>query len=223
MNLAIGYIRVSTEGQASEGVSLEAQKAKIASWCELNGYELGAVHVDAGISGGKMANRPGLALALDEACEKHAALVVYSLSRLARSTKDAISILERLNKAKADLVSLSESIDTTTACGKMVFGMMAVLAEFERNQVSERTTAALAHKKSLGQRVGGLPYGYRVGPDGFTLEDDPEEMRIRAMVRAYRERGMSLRDIRDALAKEGIENRNGSTNWRLNTLGDIVR
>lgn len=223
MNHAIGYIRVSTEGQAQEGVSLEAQKAKIAAWCTLNGFSLEAVHVDAGISGGKMGNRPGLALALEAACNTGAALVVYSLSRLARSTKDAISISEQLDKAGADLVSLSEKIDTTTAAGKMIFRMLAVLAEFERDQVSERTTAALAHKKTLGHRVGNIPFGYRVAADGFTLEENTEEQRIREMVRGLRAQGHSLRSIQAELEARRITNRGGNTTWRLNTLSRIAK
>ena len=223
MSKAIGYVRVSTEGQATEGVSLEAQRAKIAAWCELNGYELAGVHVDSGISGGKMGNRPGLQEALDTVCERGAALVVYSLSRLARSTKDAIAISERLDKAGADLVSLSEKIDTTTAAGRMVFRMLAVLAEFERDQVSERTTAALAHKKAKGQRVGTIPYGYRVGTDGATLEEDAREQETIALVRSLRREGFSLRAIRDELEARNIPNRNGNTTWRLNTLSALVK
>ena len=60
MATAIGYIRVSTEGQAQDGVSLDAQRAKIEAWCALNDYTLAAVHVDAGISGKPADNRPGL-------------------------------------------------------------------------------------------------------------------------------------------------------------------
>ena len=87
MKTAIGYIRVSTEQQADEGISLEAQKAKIAAWCEINDYQLAQVYVDAGISGKSMDKRTGLQDAL-AATKKDNALVVYSLSRLARSTKD---------------------------------------------------------------------------------------------------------------------------------------
>ncbi|MBL8251978.1 MAG: recombinase family protein, partial [Candidatus Competibacter sp.] len=159
MATAIGYIRVSTEGQAQDGVSLDAQRAKIAAWCDLNDYDLTAVHVDAGISGKSADNRPGLQAALAE-CKKGSALVVYSLSRLARSTRDTIEISERLNKVGGDLVSLSEKIDTTTAAGKMVFRMMAVLAEFERDQISERTASAMQFKKAKGERFGSVPCGY---------------------------------------------------------------
>src|SRR5438445_303625 len=136
---AIAYCRVSTELQAHEGVSLEVQQTRIRGWCEVNGYTLAGVHIDAGLSGSRADNRPALQAALGEACRTKAALVVYSLSRLARSTKDAIAISERLAKSGADLVSLSERIDTTSASGKMIFRMLAVLAEFERDQISERT------------------------------------------------------------------------------------
>ena len=104
--IAVGYIRVSTIGQAQEGVSLEAQRGKIQAWATANGYALGEIHVDAGISGSKANNRPGLQSALNDACRQKAALVVYSLSRLARSTRDAITISERLEKCGSDLVSL---------------------------------------------------------------------------------------------------------------------
>ena len=112
--------------------------------------ELVAVHVDAGLSGAKAHNRPALQAALTDACKHKAALVVYSLSRLARSTKDAIAISERLHKAGADLVSLSEKIDTTSAAGKMVFRMLAVLAEFERDIISERTARRDAAQARAG-------------------------------------------------------------------------
>ena len=135
---AIGYVRVSTAGQAADGVSMDAQKGRIRAWCDANGYALTDTFTDAGISGKRADNRPGLRRALDAACKCRAALVVYSLSRLARSTRDAIEIAERLDKAGADLVSLTERIDTTTAAGKMVFRMLAVLAEFERDLVSEQ-------------------------------------------------------------------------------------
>ena len=114
MSQAIGYIRVSTAEQATDGVSLEAQRTRIEAWCNANGYRLATVHTDAGISGKRADNRPAPQRALTLACKRRGtALVVYSLSRLARSTTDAISIAERLEKAGADLVSLSEKIYTT--------------------------------------------------------------------------------------------------------------
>jgi DNA invertase Pin-like site-specific DNA recombinase len=204
---AIGYIRVSTEEQASEGVSLEAQRAKLAAWADLNGYELGAIYADAGISGTK-ADRPGLAAALD-ALGKGDALVVYSLSRLARSTRHTLDISERLDRAGADLVSLSERIDTTSAAGRMIFRMLAVLAEFERDQISERTSAAMQFKRSMGQRVGSIPYGYSLASDGVNLEADEAEQAVIRQARMLKDAGLSLRKIAADLASAGFRARNG--------------
>jgi site-specific DNA recombinase len=220
---AIGYIRVSTEGQATEGVSLDAQKAKIAAWCTGNGFELADTFIDAGISGKTIGKRPGLQAAIAATCEMKAALVVYSLSRLARSTKDAIAISDQLNKAGADLVSLSERIDTTSAAGKMIFRMMAVMAEFERDLVSERTCAALQHMKSQGQRVGTIPYGFRVAEDGATLIANPDEQRVVAIVLQLRRDGVTLAGIRAELEQRGIENRAGKTAWSLSVLHKITK
>ena len=106
---AVGYVRVSTEGQAADGVSLDAQRSRIEAWCRANDFELLALHVDAGLSGKRADNRPGLQTALADACrERGTALVVCSLSRLARSVKDTLEIAGRLDREGANLVSLGE-------------------------------------------------------------------------------------------------------------------
>ena len=207
MATAIGYIRVSTEGQVQDGVSLDAQRAKIEAWALLNDYDLAAVYVDAGLSG-KNCNRPGLQDALAD-CRKGSALVVYSLSRLARSTKDTIEISERLAKVGADLVSLSEKIDTTTAAGKMVFRMMAVLAEFERDQISERTTTAMQFKKAKGELVGAVPYGFGLAADGVALVENTDEQEVIRQGRELKASGLSLRKVAAELSRRGFNARNG--------------
>jgi site-specific DNA recombinase len=222
MKTATAYIRVSTEGQATEGVSLEAQQAKIAAYCLANDVTLGNVFIDAGISGKRADNRPQLQSALDDVCQNGGILVVYSLSRLARSTKDTIAISERLDRSGADLVSLSEKLDTTSAAGKMVFRMMAVLAEFERDQVSERTTAALAHKKSKGERVGKIPFGFNLAADGVTLLDNPAELRAVELIRSLNAAGHSLRSIAAELDKAGIPTKDGKATWQHTTVKSIL-
>lgn len=188
------YVRVSTARQAEAGVSLNAQRRWLALWAQAQGYRVLGCHVDAGISGGRADNRPALQDALDQACEHGAVLAVYALSRLARSTKDALTIADRLEKAGADLVSLSESIDTTSAAGKMVFRMLAVLAEFERDLVSERTRLALAHKRGCGEKTGGkVPFGYR-DDDGQLVEVPQQQEAIRLGLDLYRH-GRSFRAI----------------------------
>lgn len=219
---ATGYVRVSTEGQAVDGVSLDAQRERIAAWCLLNGYTLGEVFVDAGISGKRSDNRPALQDALANVCKaKGGVLVVYSLSRLARSTKDTLQIAERLERAGVDLVSLTEKIDTTTAAGKMVFRMLAVLNEFERDVISERTATALQHKKAKGERVGTVPYGYTLGADGVSLVPVPEEQAVLGLVRDLRQAGESMRAIAAELTARGIPTKNGDT-WKHSTIQRIL-
>jgi len=205
---AIIYVRVSTSDQADNGQSLDAQEAKARAWAELNGYDVGAVHVDAGLSGRRADNRPALQEALGN-LSKDAALIVYSLSRLARSTRDAISIAEQIEKRGADLVSISEKIDTTTAAGKMVFRMLAVLAEFESDQISERTKLAMQHKKSKQEFTGGkrARYGFKRGDDGISLVPVESEQEVIALVKRYRSQGLTLRVISSELENAGILSR----------------
>jgi len=220
MKQAIGYVRVSTEQQASEGVSLEAQRAKIEHWCKANDYELVNVYVDAGISGKSMDKRPGLLDAL-KSLKKGMALVSYSLSRLARSTKDALSIGESVAKKKADMVSLTEQIDTTTAAGKMMFQMLSVLAEFERNLVAERTTNALQHKKRTGQKyTNQTPYGFEA-IEGRLVQVQ-QEAEIVAEIQAARSSGSTLQFIADGLNGRGIPTKTGKQ-WAPATIHLLLK
>ncbi len=217
---AIGYIRVSTQGQADDGVSLAAQESKIYAWATLNDAEV-VIFRDEGISGKRTENRPGLQASLD-LVDKGDALVVYSLSRLSRSTKDTLTIAEALEKKEADLVSLSEKIDTTSAAGKMVFRMLAVLSEFERDQISDRTCFAMAHKKKKGEKTGGdVPFGYGVRKG--KLFPHPEEQKAVSLMLAMRKKGNSLRAICVALEAAGFTRKRGSRKWPSITVLRIIR
>lgn len=217
---AIGYVRVSTEGQAVDGVSMAAQESKIRAWAELNNAESVTIYTDAGLSGKRADNRPALQAALSN-IGKGDALIVYSLSRLARSTKDTIAMSEMLTKRDADLVSLSEKIDTTTAAGKMVFRMLAVLSEFERDQISERTCLALAHKRAQGEKTGGdVPYGFRL-EDGYLVEDAQEQKAL-SLIRQLRSAGATLREIAARLEADGFTTKRGGMRWHPQSVKQII-
>ena len=215
---AIGYIRVSTAGQVSDGVSLDTQVSKIRAWCELNGYELGGIFSDEGISGTRI-DREGLAEAIS-ALKRGEALVVYSLSRFGRNTKHTLELAEQLERKGVDLVSVSEKIDTTCAAGKMVFRMLAVLSEFERDQIGERTSAAMQHKKSKNERIGSIPYGSKLSDDGVTLLNDECEQQIIRLVKTLRHNGLSYREIAEALEERGMKPR--GKKWHAQTLKNIA-
>ena len=201
---AVSYIRVSTGEQAQDGVSLEMQRAKVRAWASLNDAQLVAEYADEGLSG-KRADRPGLVAAIAHAKREGAALVVYSLSRLSRSTLDTLQLTADLERAGCDLVSLSEKLDTSTPAGRVVFRVLAVLGEFEREQVAERTRGAILHLK--GQRYGAIPHGFR--DEGGQLVKDAREGEVVRLVQSLRARGMSLRKISDELAARGAFNRCG--------------
>jgi site-specific DNA recombinase len=202
------YVRVSTALQAKEGISMDAQEAKARAWAEANGYEVAAVFTDAGISGKRMKNRPGLQAALAAATSNRgSALISYSLSRIARSLPDALHISERLEKAGADLVSLTERIDTSSASGKMIFRILAVLAEFERDITSERIKETAKHKKSRGERFGQLPFGKRL--ELGRLIDDPQELALLEQMRQLKESGWSWQRIADHFNEQGILTKKG--------------
>lgn len=216
---AIGYVRVSTQGQAEDGVSLDAQEAKLRAWAELNGADV-VIFRDEGLSGKRSDNRLGLQAALD-AVGKGDALVVYSLSRLSRSTRDTLAIADALAKKQADLVSLSEKIDTTSACGKMVFRLLAVLSEFERDQISDRTKAALQFKRSQGEKTGGdIPYGFTVA-DGRLVKAPGEQDTIR-MIADMKAAGYSLRDICRKLEAQGRHTKTGKAAWHPQSVKQIL-
>jgi len=225
---AVVYCRVSTNGQAENGVSLDAQRARAEAWCEAHGYALADVYVDAGLSGKRADNRPKLQAALADVAERGGALVVHSLSRLARSVKDTIGIAERLDKAGADLVSLTENIDTTSAAGKMVYRMLAVLAEFERDLVSDRTKAAVAYKRANGEKTGGdVPYGYRQvtvqrrGRAVKVLEADSGQQEAIALACRLRGQGWTLQAIADELHRQGYMAKRGGK-WGLGRLRRVI-
>jgi DNA invertase Pin-like site-specific DNA recombinase len=218
---AIGYIRVSTQGQVEDGVSLDAQEAKVRSWADLNNAAEVVIFRDEGISGKRSDNRPGLQDAL-AMVGKGDALIVYSLSRLSRSTKDTLILSEILLKKEADLVSLSEKIDTTTAAGKMVFRMLAVLSEFERDQISDRTRFALAHKKANGEKTGGtVPFGYKVRSG--KLSRNAEEQKAVRLILDLSRKGETLRGICRELEAAGVARKQGSRTWHPQVVSDILQ
>lgn len=218
---AIGYVRVSTEDQATEGVSLDAQRGKLAAWAELHGHELLEVYADEGMSGKRADNRTGLQAAIRAACRTKGILVVWSLDRLARNTLDAIEIVNRLRGCGAQLAIITLNADTTTPAGGFVFSVFAALAQLEREQIADRTRLALNHKRERGEKLGGTtPYGFTVGQDGLLLEDEDEQRTLRAIA-GMRARGMSYGKIAGWLNAEGIPSKTGGK-WHAMTVKRLM-
>jgi site-specific DNA recombinase len=214
---AIGYVRVSTDRQAEQGVSLEAQEAKIRAMATVQSAELLDVIVDGGESA-KSLNRPGLQRLLDLInAGKVDTVIVAKLDRLTRSVKDLCGLLELFEKRKVALVSVAESLDTGSAAGRLVITIMGAVSQWEREAIGERTRDALRHKRGKGERVGNIGFGYRLAADGVHIEPDPTEQASLAAIRSLRSDGHSLRAVAGALNNSGHRTRRG-TEWRLESV-----
>lgn len=215
----IGYCRVSTLGQAVDGVSLDAQRAAIQTWSTNQGHDLVEIYTDEGLSG-KNTNRPEFQRALEQVCATKGILVCYSLSRMSRSLLDMCAIAEQINKAGGGLASCTEQFDTSTANGRMIFGILGVLCQWEREMIGERTKAAMQHKKAKGEYCGGVvPYGFRVS-DGVLVPDDHESS-IRRRMAFLRDAGQSYRKIADELNFSCIATRTGAK-WSAKVVRGII-
>ena len=130
---ALGYVRVSTTEQATEGISLDNQKSKIRAYCEIQDMHLIEIIVDAGKSG-KNLNREGIQQ-LMSAIKKRSveAVIVYKLDCLSRKVIDTLSLIETIEKSGVTFHSLNEKIDTGTAMGRFFLNITASLAQMERD------------------------------------------------------------------------------------------
>src|SRR5215831_14978600 len=218
---AIGYARVSTDKQTDRGVSLDAQQEKIRAMAVVHAAELLDIVVDGGESARNL-NRPGMLrlLALVEGCAVDA-VIVAKLDRLTRSVKDLCSLLEVFEKRGVALISVAESLDTSSAAGRLVITIMGAVSQWEREAIGERTRDAMWHKRSNGERVGNIAYGFRLAADCKQLEPDPHEQAVLAAIRELRSNRCTLRGIAAELNARGWRTRRASA-WRLEHVARIL-
>jgi DNA invertase Pin-like site-specific DNA recombinase len=222
---AVLYGRFSPRPSADECDSVEKQIERCRAYAAGHGYTVVAEHADKDLSGGRADNRPGLQKAIAEACQRKAVLVVYSLSRLARNTRDAIDLAERLNAAGADLAVIQENVNTRSPMGRFIFTLFSALAQLEREQIADRTSTAMLKHQASGRRMtrpDRCPYGWRVDPlDPGRLAEDADEQAVIARIRQERQKGSTLREIAAALDRAGIRCRGGR--WTHSTVRSIIR
>ena len=208
MKKAVGYIRVSTEGQAEKGISLEAQRAKIEAYAALKDFHLVEIIEDAGISA-KNLKRPGMQRLLDMIHRKEIdAVIILKLDRMFRNTVDALQTTQRFDKKGVALHSIQENLDTQSALGRFYFTLVASLAEMERGVIGERTKMAMARKKEKGEVISRFtPYGYQ--KRGNKLVASQEEQDALKLMRSLKDAGKSFRQVADALNDMGITTKSG--------------
>ncbi len=222
----VGYIRVSTEEQATEGVSLDAQRATLQTYATLRGLDLVEIIVDEGVSGGKeLGSRPGGARVVELASKgKVKAVIACKLDRLFRDAADCLNTTKAWDRKDVALHLIDvggQSIDTSSTMGRFFLTMMAGVAEMERNMIRDRTKAAMSHKRSKGERVSRFaPFGYRF--EGDSVVADETEQAIIDDIRKLRAGSWSYQRICNELFNNGIKTKNGEINWRPMTVKRII-
>jgi len=224
MDKTIGYARVSTEEQAAEGVSLEAQAERIRAYCRLNGLELTEIVTEEGVSAGKpLAEREGgqeLLRALQSDGIRH--VVALKLDRLFRDAIDCLTVVRDWDRAGIALHLIDQggqAVNTQSAMGRFFLTIMAGVAEMERNLIGERTKIALQHKRRNGKVYGPEPFGYR--REGEDLIPDPQELKALELMRRLRGEGWSYRAIAKELRRRRVPTKAGGR-WEAMTVKKIL-
>jgi site-specific DNA recombinase len=179
MRVAI-YIRVSTEEQAQQGYSIDAQKERLIAFCKSQGWDDYVLYIDDGYTGTNL-HRPALKRMIRHIEEKKLDVVlVYKLDRLGRKQLDVLHLLEEVfEKNGVAFKSSTEPFDTSTPLGKAMLGILAVFAQLERDMIIERTTSGRRQRFSQGQWYGGpVPFGYTWNKESQQLVIVPEEAHI---------------------------------------------
>ena len=223
---AIGYVRVSTDEQAQEGVSLEVQQSMLQAYAKLRGLELTETVVDEGISGGKdLTTRAGGKRLFELAGRgKVGAVIACKLDRLFRDAADCLNTTKLWDKKNVALHLLDvggQTIDTSSTMGRFFLTMMAGVAEMERNMIRDRTRVAMSHKRGKGERISRFaPFGFRF--DGSQTVLDSAEHELIQEMQSLRNSGYSLQAICDELRTRGILTKSGGAEWKPMTVSRIL-
>lgn len=215
---AIGYVRVSTEEQAKEGISIDAQSEKLRQYADLHDINLVDIIVDAGASA-KSLKRPGLdnALAMLQSGEADA-LLIYKLDRLTRSVVDLGRLIDEYFK-RYELLSVMDDLNTSSANGRLVLNVLTSIAQWERETICERTADSLQYMKEQRRVYNHLPLGYR--DNGGMLQPIDDEQITVAEIFDMKSKGMSMHKIANSLNERGIVGKRGGA-FYASTIRAII-
>lgn len=223
----VGYCRVSTDQQADQGISLDAQRQQIVNYCNRNDLDLIDVVVDGGQSG-KDLDRPGFkkVIHLLESGRAYG-LVIAKLDRLSRSIIDICKLVDQyFSNQRYALLSANENIDTKSSTGRLHLYLISVFAQIERESIVERVTTAIRHYQAQGGKVGCAPYGWRYSDrldarGNRILEEDPKQQAAIQRMCELHDAGKSVREIIGILTSEGHPPQR-SGKWSFNSAWRIL-
>jgi DNA invertase Pin-like site-specific DNA recombinase len=203
----ICYLRVSTQEQASSGLGLAAQRARLEQELAIRGWSDAEWIEDAGFSAASL-NRPGIKRALELLTSGNASvLMVAKLDRLSRSLLDFAALMDRARREAWQVIALDLGVDTSTPAGEMMASVVASFAQYERRLISQRTRDGLAAAAAKGTKVG--------RPTAVPAD-------VRQFITKARGEGYSLASIADTLTKKQIPTAHGGIKWYPSTIKAIL-
>ena len=223
------YLRVSTDDQTKNGTSLEVQDERLRAYCIARGWGVAEAYTDDGQSA-RTLDRPALHRLREDARQKKLDVVlIYRLDRLTRSVRDLGALLAELERRGVALVSLSESLDVTSAAGRLLVHILGSVAQWERETTAERTADALQRlKRERRVYTGETPYGFERTPDRRLGPLDHELDVVRLIYSLRRDESLpparrTLRAIAQTLSERGIPTKKGRSTWHAQQVRYILQ
>jgi len=215
------YTRVSTEDQAKEGFSLDAQLDKLRSYCKARDWEISGEYVDDGYSGRYIKHRPAYKKMMDE-IENWDTLLVIKMDRIHRNSKNFMLMMEDLKKKNKEFVSMTESLDTSTAMGRFVMDIIQRIAQLESEQIGERVYIGMEQKARVNGGVLGfnIPYGYDYINNNLRINKEESEF-VKKIFNLYLEDN-SMKKISDVLNDSNVPTKNNKK-WASQTISTILK
>ncbi len=199
---AKGYVRVSTNMQKEDGVSLETQIDRIKEYCRYKKLELVKVYEDAGISGKNMADRPGLQ-ELKTDIQKGDSIIFCDLSRLGRNTVDVILFNDFVRGKGAKLICLAPDIDFSTPLGEMIITVLSGFNQYERQMIGQNVSTNMKRLAKDGKLRGRAPFGYKFVGKDQDMEPIPEQQEVMQLIFYSHSLGSNTSQISKLLNEKG--------------------
>jgi site-specific DNA recombinase len=222
MKRCYGYIRVSTHYQVEDGLSLEFQEKEMIEYAKRKNLELVKIYKDKAKSGRQVKGRKDLQEVL-QIIRRGEVLLFYTLSRLARNNRECKIILNDLEERGCLFASVKENIETVTAMGRAMVGMITVFDELESDIISERVKDGMKMKKERGEFYGRISYGWKLSNGkGSDLVEVAEEQEVITQIKKMKTDRETVNNIIKYLEDNNISPPKTSKKWHTSTIYGIV-